>query len=106
MKRLQGEGFGSTKEQGILGDDSALDTIAIASTYFTLRSGQEHRQLRRDPCQMEVVEHPGERAYMKNTEDTSSRGCQGVKNNTERLFYTAPTSTTDRIAMYSRSSCT
>ena len=98
MKRLQGEGVGSTKKQaevlteaeenmlwekGLLGDDSAqalLDTIVFCTgLYFALRSGQEHRQLRRDPCQIEVVEHPGERAYLKYTEDTSKNHPGGLK---------------------------
>ena len=98
MKRLQGEGVGSTKKQaevlteaeenmlwekGLLGDDSAqalLDTIVFCTgLYFALRSGQEHRQLRRDPSQIEVVEHAGERAYLKYTEDTSKNHPGGLK---------------------------
>ena len=39
--------------------------------YFALRSGAEHRQLRHDPCQIELFERLGERAYLKYTEDVS-----------------------------------
>ena len=76
-------------EKGLLGDDSAqalLDTIVFCTgLYFALRSGQEHRQLRGDPCQIEVVEHPGKRAYLKYTEDTSKNHPR-AKNNTESCF--------------------
>ena len=80
MKRLQSTGLGSTKrqaevisvqeedilwQQGLLGDSSPqvlLDTMVFyCSMYFALRSGKEHRQLRHDPCQIEVVEDVGQR---------------------------------------------
>ena len=47
--------------------------------YFALRSGQEHRQLRRDTPQIELVERPGERAYLKYTEDISKNRPGGLK---------------------------
>ena len=90
MKRLQSEGTGSKTQQaevlteaeeellwqrGLLGDatpQTLLDTMVFFNgLYFALQSGKEHRQLRTKPCQIEVVEHPGERAYLKYTEDIS-----------------------------------
>ena len=37
--------------------------------YFALRSGSEHRQLRSEPCQIQVIEVEGQRSYLKYTED-------------------------------------
>ncbi len=45
--------------------------------YFALRSGQEHRQLRHDPCQ--IHERPNERAYLEYTEDISKNRSGGLK---------------------------
>ena len=39
----------------------------------------EHRQLRRHPYQIEVVERPGERPYLKYTEDVSKNHPGGLK---------------------------
>ena len=44
-----------------------------------LRSGQEHRQLQHSPCQIEVVEKPGERAYLLYTEEISKNNQGGIK---------------------------
>ncbi len=90
MKRLQKGGVGSKKRQaepltldeeellwalGLLGSSSpqALeDTIIFMNgLYFALRSGNEHRLLRSDPCQIELVERNGERPYLHYTEDIS-----------------------------------
>jgi len=98
MKRLQQLGIGSTKQQaetltdteedslwekGLLGDhtpQTLLDTIIFYNGYyFALRSGKEHRQLRRNPCQIQVVEHPGERAFLRYTEDVSKNRPGGLK---------------------------
>ncbi len=98
MKRLQSQGIGSKKRQaevltedeeellwkkGLLGDatpQSLLDTIVFYNgLYFALRSGKEHRQLRRTPCQIELVERPGERPYLKYTEDVSKNHPGGLK---------------------------
>ena len=98
MKRLSKEGVGSKKKQaeiiteeeeellwekGVLGDETPqrlLDTVVFYNgLYFALRSGQEHRQLRRNPCQIEVVERPDERPYLIYTEDTSKNRPGGLK---------------------------
>ena len=90
LKCLQSEGLGSHKHQaeiiteaeedllwqkGLLGDSSPqtlLDTMVFScGLYFALRSGKEHMQLRHTPCQIELVEHPGERAHLRYTENTS-----------------------------------
>ena len=49
--------------------------------YFALRSGEEHRQLRYDPWQIEVIEKAGERPYLLYTEDISKNrpGLNGRK---------------------------
>ena len=47
--------------------------------FFAIRSGKEHRQLRHLPCQIEVVEKPGERAFLKYTEDVSKNRQGGLK---------------------------
>ena len=36
--------------------------------YFALRSRKEHRQLCSDPCQISLVEQPGEQHYVKYVE--------------------------------------
>ena len=46
--------------------------------YFALRSDAEHRQLRCDPCQIELVERPGERAYLRYT-DVSKNKTGGLR---------------------------
>ena len=98
MKRLQGDRIGSKKKQaevftseeenklwemGLLGDaspQSLLDTMVFYNGfYFALCSGQEHRQLRRNTPQIELVERPGERAYLKYTEDISKNRPGGLK---------------------------
>ena len=90
MKRLQSKGVGSVHKQAepftteeeellwenkILGDHSPealLNTIIYMNgLYFALRSGDEHRNLRHNPCQIQVVERQGERPYLLYTEDIS-----------------------------------
>lgn len=98
MKRLQSKGTGSTVKQaepitieeeelmwetGVLRDHcprSLLNTmIYMNGLYFALRSGEEHRSLRRSPCQIEVIERPGERAYLVYREDISKHHPGGLK---------------------------
>ena len=98
MKRLQAKGVGGRKRQaevitpeeeeklwqtGQLGDSNPqqlLDTIVYCcGLYFALRSGQEHRQLRRSPPQIQLFERPGERAYLRYEEDISKNHPGGLK---------------------------
>ena len=98
MKRLQSLGVGATKrqaealtedeeeilwEKGLLGDatpQTLLDTMVFCcGLFFALRSGKEHRQLRNNPCQVKVVERPGERAYLEYTEDLSKNHPGGLQ---------------------------
>ena len=79
MKRLQSAGIDSKQKQAepltctdvdtlwekkLLEDatpQSLLDTIvSFNGLYFTLRSRQEHRQLRHHSAQIQAVENPGE----------------------------------------------
>ena len=98
MKRLQSLGKGSKKKQaevlteeeentlwekGLLGDSSPqslLDTMVFYNgLYFALRSGKEHRQLQRSPCQIEVIETQGKKPYLKYMEDVSKNHPGGLK---------------------------
>ena len=98
MKRLQSKGLGSIKKQaevltrddeeklwskGLLGDTTPQQHLDIVifyiGLYFALRSGREHRQLRLNPCQIQLVESDGERPYLKYTEDTSKNRPGGLK---------------------------
>ena len=71
-------------QQGLLGDSSPqslLDTmIFMCGLYFALRSGQEHWQLRFQPCQIQLFEPFGtERSYLKYTDDISKNRPGGLK---------------------------
>ena len=97
MKRIRAGGLGTVKRKaecitpeeetpwskGILGDHSPralLNTVFyMTGLYFALRSGKEHRQLRHNPCQIEVVEKPGEIPYLLYTEDVSKNNQGGLK---------------------------
>ena len=98
MKRLQQQGIGAVKrqaeilkedeedilwEKGLLGDhtpQTLLDTMVFYNgLYFALRSGREHRQLRSFPCQIQLVERPGERPFLQYTEDCSKNHPGGLK---------------------------
>ena len=88
MKRLQSLGIGAKKRQaeplteeeeeqlwqtGQLGDHSPYalvdTTLFMHGIYFALRSGYEHRNLRFVPAQVELVDHPGEKTYLRYTEE-------------------------------------
>ena len=98
MKRLQSSGLGSFKKQAepltleeeellwqkkILGDhhpNALLNTMLFMNgLYFALRSGEEHRQLRHKPCQIQLVEKSGERACLIYKEDISKNHPGGLK---------------------------
>ena len=98
MKRLRSLGFGSKKRQaeplteeeeellwstGQLGDhnpQALVDTMLYMNgIYFALRSGQEHRNLRFEPPQIELFELQGQRAYLRYTEDISKNNPGGLK---------------------------
>ena len=108
MKRLQSSGLGTKKRQaevisvdeeeklwstGQLGDSNPqqlLDTMVYyCGLYFALRSGREHRQLRRSPAQIEVLERPGERPLLRYMEDVSKNHPGGLKarNVTPKVVY-------------------
>ena len=118
MKRVQSLGIGTKKRQaepltdeeeellwqtGQLGDHSSqtlVDTMVFMNgVYFALRSGAEHRNLRHDPPQIELVERPGERAYLKYTEDISKNhpgGLKGRKHNPEVVHHHETTNNISR----------
>ncbi len=97
MKRLQRKGLGSKKrqaeplsfeeeqlwEKGLLGStnpQALVDTMLFMNgLYFALRSGEEHRQLRFDPCQIQLFEQPAQRPYLKYTEDLYKNRPGGLK---------------------------
>ena len=98
MKRLQAKGLGINRRQaevitpeeeetlwrtGQLGDSNPqqlLDTmIYCCGLFFALRSGREHRQLRRSPPQIQLIEQAGERSYLKYQEDISKNHPGGLK---------------------------
>ena len=98
MKRVQSKGIGSKKRQaepltveeeellwesGQLGHHSPqalVDTMFfMCGIYFALRSGQEHRMLRFQPSQIELIEQPGQRAFLRYTEDISKNNPGGLK---------------------------
>ena len=98
MKLLQSQGEGSKKrqaevvteeeenllwERGYLGDatpQSLLDTMVFYNgLYFALRSCREHRQLQRMPCQIELIEPAGQRAYLRYVEDVLKNHPGGLK---------------------------
>ena len=98
MKRLQRKGLGSKRKQaepltedeeemlwktGQLGDhtpQALVDTMLVmCGIYFALRSGQEHQVLRFNPPQIELIEKPGERLFLKYTEEVSKNNPGGLK---------------------------
>ena len=77
--------------------------------YFALRSGDEHRQLRHKPCQIQVVENKGERPYLIYTEDTSKKNTQEDlkdKNSSPKLLCIMLTLRTRTDALFASSRST
>ena len=108
MKHLQSSGLGTKKWQaevisvdeeeklwstGQIGDSNPqqlLDTMVYyCGLFFALRSGKEHRQLRRSPVQIELLERPGELPLLRYTEDVSKNHPGGLKarNLTPKVVY-------------------
>ena len=91
MKKIQSLGIGSKKRQaegltveeeelGSHSPQALVDTMLFMNgVYFVLRSGDEHRNLRYDTPQIELIEKPGERAYLQYTEDISKNHPCGLK---------------------------
>ena len=70
-------------ERGLLGDASPqalLNTMVfMCGLYFALRSGQEHRQLRFQPCQIQLHKQQGGKPYLQYVEDISKNRPGGLK---------------------------
>lgn len=97
MKRLRSEGVGSVKKQAaaiteeqkiccgrkdslVVSRQQLIDTMVYNNgLFFALRSGREHRHLRANPCQISVIEPPGEKAFLRYIEDTSKNKQGGLK---------------------------
>ena len=109
IKRIQSLGIGTKKKQlelftdeeekmlwqtGQFGDHSPqtlVDAMVfINGMYFALRSRGEHHNLRHNPPQIELIEKPGERAYLKYTKDISKNhpgGLKGRKHNPKVVLH-------------------
>ena len=109
MKRVQSAGIGTCHRQpepltaqeeeqlwktGHLGDHSPqalVDTILfMCGVYFALRSGQEYRTLRFEPCQIQILQQPGRKACLRYTEDLSKSNPGGLKGETTSLRLDTP----------------
>ena len=70
-------------QKGLLGENtpqSLLDTMVYMNgLYFALRGGKEHRDLRYNPSQIQLIEKPGERPYLLHTEDISKNHPGGLR---------------------------
>ena len=129
MKRLQKKGLGSTKRQaeplsieeeellwskGLLGSETPqalVDTMLYMNgLYFALRSGEEHRQLRFNPCQIELVERTGQRPFLRYTEDITKNHSGGLKGRKTKpkivTHYAKLMFPTQKDALYVSSRCT
>lgn len=69
--------------KGLLGDSSPQNLVdmmvVMNGLYFALRSGDKHRQLRSNRCQIQVIERPGRRAFLEYIEDASKNRPEGLK---------------------------
>ena len=103
MKQLQAAGVGSIKKQAepltleeeeLLWEkkllcnyspEGLLNTMVFMNgLYFALRSGNKHHQLRHNPCQIQVIENPGERPYLQYTEDSFKNHPGGLKGHKQK----------------------
>ena len=68
------------KDLGDYNPHALLNTVVfIVGLYFALRSSDEYRQLHHPPCQIQLIEKPGERPYLLYTEDWSKSNFNGLK---------------------------
>ena len=70
---------------------------------FALRSRGEHHNLRHNPPQIELIEKPGERAYLKYTEDVSKNhpgGLKGRKHNPKVVLHHETTNNPSRCFVH------
>jgi len=116
MKHLQSAGIGAVQrkaetcdeeeilwQKGILGDHTAealLNTMVYMNgVYFSLRGGNEHRNLRHEPSQIQLFENPGECPYLKYSENLSKNhpgGLKGRKNKQKIVSHHANLSNPER----------
>ena len=66
---------------------------------FTLRSGDKHRNLRHSPCQIKIVECPGQKSYLVYIEDISKNRPEGRKIKPKVVIYHENLKNLDRCFM-------